>query len=121
MSQIQNRFKVGYLQIYGYQQQSTANIGHRVCITVNFVFISSISLARGEFKMLNSQVACAQKFQTKNNFFGAANKYGMLLLICKNFRKNYTYIGNTEARPLKIQYFPFRAVLKMHNCFSLCL
>ena len=38
---------------------------------------------RGEFKMLNFQVACAQKFQTKNNFFGAARKYGMLLLICK--------------------------------------
>ena len=51
------------------QQQPTANIGHRVCISVNFVFISSISLAGEEFKMLNFQVACAQKFQTKNNFF----------------------------------------------------
>ena len=40
--------------------------------------------------MLNFQVACAQKFQTKNNFFSAASKYGMLLLICKNFRKNDT-------------------------------
>ena len=29
--------------------------------------------------MLNFQVACAQKFQTKNIFFGAASKYGMLL------------------------------------------
>ena len=38
--------------------------------------------------MLNFQVACAQKFQTKNNFFGAASKYGMLLLICKNLRKS---------------------------------
>ena len=38
--------------------------------------------------MLNFQVACAQKFPTKNNFFGAARKYGMLLLICKKIRKN---------------------------------
>ena len=36
------------------------------------------------------QVACAQKFQTKNDFFRAASKCGMLLLICKNFRKNDT-------------------------------
>ena len=33
--------------------------------------------------MLNFRVACAQEFQTKNSFFGAARKYGMLLLICK--------------------------------------
>ena len=38
--------------------------------------------------MLNFQVACERKFQTKNSFFGAPSKYGMLLLICKNFRKN---------------------------------
>ena len=38
--------------------------------------------------MLNFQVACAQKFQTKNSFFGAARKYGML--ICKKIRKNDT-------------------------------
>ena len=56
MSQIQNRFKVGYL-----------DIGHRVCISVNFVFISSISLAGGEFKMLNFQVACAQKWNVVIN------------------------------------------------------
>ena len=65
--------------------------------------------------MLNFQVACAQKFQTKNNFFGAAGKYGMLLLICKKFRKNDSYVGNTDTRPPKIQYFLLRAVLKMHN------
>ena len=40
--------------------------------------------------MLNFQVACAQKFQTKNDFFCAASKYEMLLLICKIFRKNDT-------------------------------
>ena len=57
---------------------------------VNFVFIRSILLAGGEFKMLNFQVACAQKFRTKITFFGAARKYGTLLLICKKFRKNDT-------------------------------
>ena len=31
--------------------------------------------------MLNFQVACAQKFQAKNEFFCTASKYGMLLLI----------------------------------------
>ena len=41
--------------------------------------------------MLNFQVACAQKFQNKNDsFFCAVSKYGMLLLICKNFRQNDT-------------------------------
>ena len=40
--------------------------------------------------MLNFKVACAQKFQTKNDFFCADRKYGMLLLICKNVRKNDT-------------------------------
>ena len=39
--------------------------------------------------MLNF-VACAQKFQTKIVFFGAASKYGMLLLNRKKFRKNDT-------------------------------
>ena len=43
-----------------------------------------------EFKMLNFQVTSAQKFQTKNDFFCAASKYGMLLLICKKIRKNDT-------------------------------
>ena len=42
MSQIQNRFKIGYLQNDGYQQQPAANIGHQTCIWVNFVFICSI-------------------------------------------------------------------------------
>ena len=40
--------------------------------------------------MFYFQVACAQKLQTKNDFFRAASKYGMLSLICTNFRKNYT-------------------------------
>ena len=40
--------------------------------------------------MLNFQVVRAQKFQTKNNFFSAGSKYGMLLLICTKIRKNYT-------------------------------
>ena len=108
MSQIQNRLasKLDICQFMDNQQQPTANIGHWVCISVDFVFISSISLAEGEFKMLNFQVACAQKFQTKNSFFGAASKYGMLFLICKNFGKNDT-VGNTDARPLKPSIFHF--------------
>ena len=62
------------------QQQPMANIGgHQVCIVVNFVFICSILLAGGDFKMLNFQVACAPKFRTKINFCGAVSKYGMLL------------------------------------------
>ena len=40
--------------------------------------------------MLYFQVASMQKFQTKNDFFCAARKYGISLLICENFRKNYT-------------------------------
>ena len=69
--------------------------------------------------MLNFQVACAQKFQTKNSFCSAASKYEMLLLICKKFRK---MIRRKYRRVTpKIQYFPFRGILKMHNCFSLCL
>ena len=38
--------------------------------------------------MLDFQVA--QKFKLKIIFFCAASKYGMMLLICKNFRKNDT-------------------------------
>ena len=65
--------KLVYLQNYGYQQQPTANIGLQVCISVNFVFIIMFNfVSRGEFKMLYFQVACAQKFQTKNDFFCAA-------------------------------------------------
>ena len=42
--------------------------------------------------MLYFQVACAQKFQTKNDFFCAAGKYGMLLSICirRDLRRNDT-------------------------------
>ena len=32
MAQIQNRFKIGYLQKKGYQQQPAANIEHQMCI-----------------------------------------------------------------------------------------
>ena len=32
MSQIQNRFKIGYLQNNRYQQQLAANTGHQMCI-----------------------------------------------------------------------------------------
>ena len=42
MSQIQNRFKIGYLHNNGYQRQPAANIGHQMCISVNFVFMCSI-------------------------------------------------------------------------------
>ena len=35
MSQIQNRFKIGYLQNNGHQQQPAANIGHQTCISVS--------------------------------------------------------------------------------------
>ena len=105
--------KLDNCKIADRQQQPTANIGHQVCISVNLVFIRSVLLAGGVFKMLNFPVACAQKFQTKNKFLALPENmeccYGMLLL------------GNTDAQPLKIRYFPFRAVLKMHNCFSLCL
>ena len=76
MSQIQNRFKIGYLRNNGYQQQPLANIGHQMCISVNFVFICSILFSYvqfckrgGRIKMLNFQVACAQKFQNKNDSF----------------------------------------------------
>ena len=42
MFQIQNRFKIGYLQNNGYQQQPVAYIRQQMCISVNFVFICSI-------------------------------------------------------------------------------
>ena len=45
----------------------------------------------GGLKLRNFQVACAQEFQTNNDFFCAVSKYGMLLLICENFEKNYTW------------------------------
>ena len=63
--------------------------------------------------MLYFQVACAQKFQTKNDFFGAASKYRMLLLVCKNFRKNIRskYRRTTPEFPV---FFILRG-LKMHN------
>ena len=41
--------------------------------------------------MLNFQVACAQKFQNKNDSFLRCQQiWNMLLLICENFRKNDT-------------------------------
>ena len=40
--------------------------------------------------MLDFQVARAQKFKLQMIFFCAASKYGMVLLICKNFSKNDT-------------------------------
>ena len=46
--------------------------------------------------MICFQVACAQKFQTKNDFSFSlkndfsASKYGILLLICKNLIRNDT-------------------------------
>ena len=61
--------KLDICKITDNRQQPMANTGHQVCISVNFVLISSISFSRGEFKMLNFQVACTQKFQTKNSFF----------------------------------------------------
>ena len=39
--------KMGICKITDNQQQPTANIGHQVCISVNFVFICSILLAGG--------------------------------------------------------------------------
>ena len=65
--------------------------------------------------MLFFQVTCAKKFQTKNDFFClAASKYGMLLLICKNFRKNYTYSKYRSATP-EFSVFYILRCLKMHN------
>ena len=80
--------KLDICKIMDNQQQPTANIGHWVCISVNFVFISSISLAGETSKCLIFKWLAHN--QTKNSFFCAASKYGMLLLICKNFRKNDT-------------------------------
>ena len=72
MSQIQNRFKIGYLRNNGYQQQPLANTGHQMCICQfcfhMFNFVSGGG-GGGELKMLNFQVACAQKFQNKNDSF----------------------------------------------------
>ena len=69
--------------------------------------------------MLNFQVACAQKFQTKNNFLALPANMECCYLSVKNLEKMIRR-KYRRATP-KIQYFPFRAVLKMHNCFSLCL
>ena len=62
--------------------------GLQVCISVNFVFICSILYAGGVQNALFSS-GLRTKI-SKNVFFRAASKYGMLLLICKNFRKNDT-------------------------------
>ena len=61
--------KLDICKITDNQQQPTANIGHRVCISVNFVFISSISLAGGSSKCLIFKWLAHKKFQTKNSFF----------------------------------------------------
>ena len=63
--------------------------------------------------MLNFHVACAQKFQTKNDLFCAASKYRMSLLICKSFRKmiRSKYRHATPEIPV---FFILRC-LKIHN------
>ena len=79
--------KLDICKITDDQQQPTANIGHRVCISVNFVFTS---LAGGSWECLIFKWLAHKNFKLEIVFFGAASKYGMLLLICKNFRKNDT-------------------------------
>ena len=69
-----------------------SNINQRLILVgvhlSQFCFHKLILEAGGEFKMFNSQVACAKKFQPKNEFFCTASKYGVALLICKKIRKN---------------------------------
>ena len=63
--------------------------------------------------MLYFQVACAQKFHTKNDFFCAARKYGMWLLICKNSEKmiRIEYLSVTP----EFSAFYILHCLKMHS------
>ena len=68
MSQIQNRFEMGYFQNYGYQKQLQRLILDSRCASQSSLF-SYVQFCKQELKMLNFQVTCAQKFQTKNNFF----------------------------------------------------
>ena len=82
--------KLDNCKITDHQQTPTANIGHQACISVNFVFICSILLAGGSSKCLIFKWLAHKNFKRKITFFGAARKYGMLLLICKKFRENYT-------------------------------
>ena len=61
MSQLQIASRLDICKITDTKQQPKANIGHQGCTSVNFVFIYSILYAGGEFKMLDFQVARAQK------------------------------------------------------------
>ena len=113
MFRIQNRFYIVYLQNYGYQQQPTANKRTSGMHLSQFCFHMFNFVSRGEFRMLYFQVTCAQKFQMKNDIFCAARKYGMSLLICKNFRK----IIRSKYRLASPEFpvFYILRCLKMHN------
>ena len=63
--------------------------------------------------MLNFQVACAQKFQNKNNNFCAVSKYGMLLLICENLEKMICS-KYRRANPKNLVFSILRC-FKIHN------
>ena len=69
--------------------------------------------------MLNFQVACAQKFQNRNDSFlrWSANMecYLSVKILEKMTRSKY------DARTQKIQYFPLCAVLKCIIVFALSL
>ena len=76
--------KLDNCNITDHQQQPTANIGHQ---SVNFVSICFILLAGGSSKCLIFKWPAHKNFKRKIIFFGAARKYGLLLLICKKIRK----------------------------------
>ena len=57
------------------------------------ILFSYVSFCKqgGELKMLNFQVACAQKFQAKNEFFLHCQQIWNVVINCKNFIKNDTW------------------------------
>ena len=62
--------KLDNCKITDHQQQPTANIGHQVCISVNFIFICSILLAGGSSKCLIFKwLFSAKNFKLKMIFF----------------------------------------------------
>ena len=79
-----------YLQNYGYQRQPTANIGLQVCISVNLFSYVQFCKQGESSKCFTFKWLAHKNFKRKMIFFCAANKYGMLLSICKNLRRNDT-------------------------------
>ena len=77
------------------QQQPTANIGHQVHVHLSqycfhvFHFVSGGGSSKCLICFIFKWLAL-KNFKLKIIFFAAVRKYGMLLLICENFRKNDT-------------------------------